>query len=284
EYDKFPRIDTLFEKWAKSRIPSVEEIDKIIRDAVNELFETKHKIFQSPKSVDLIMQLIRTSASEDDTVLDFFAGSGTTAHAVMALNAEDGGNRKCISVQLPELCDENSEAYNAGYKTIADIAKERIRRAGKKIREEKGKQLDLDSNKLDTGFKVFKLDQSNFKIWRTDVKDEKSLLEQMSIFVDNVKEESIQDNILYELILKSGLDLNVDVAKKEADKKTYFLVGEGKLIICLEDKISQVLVDAVLTKKPEKVICLDKAFGGNDQLKTNTLLQMESAKIDFKVI
>lgn len=249
---------------------------------LSQLFESR--IFDFPKPTSLLKVLVQQGSKEDDIVLDFFAGSGSTAHAVTALNAEDGGNRKCISVQLPELCDENSEAYKAGYKTIADIAKERIRRAGKKIKDEKGKQLDLDGNKLDTGFKVFKLDQSNFKIWRTDVKNEKSLLEQMSIFVDNVKSDSTQDNVLYELILKSGLDLNVDVQKKEADKKTYFTVDDGKLVICLEDKISQGLIDAILVDKPEKVICLDKAFGGNDQLKTNTVLQMESAKIDFKVI
>jgi adenine-specific DNA-methyltransferase len=241
------------------------------------------KIFDFPKPVGLVKRMLAVATDSDSIVLDFFSGSGSTGHAVMELNAEDGGNRRCIQVQLPELCDEKSEAYKVGYKTIADIAKERMRRAGKKIKDEKSKQLDLNGNKLDTGFRVFKLDESNFKIWRTDVKDEKSLLEQMSIFVDNVKEESTQDNVLYELILKSGLDLNVEVTKKEADKKAYYLV-DGKLAICLEDKITQALADAILAEKPEKVICLDKAFGGNDKLKTNTLLQMESEKIDFKVI
>ncbi len=249
---------------------------------VSQIFD--EKIFDFPKPVSLLKQLIQQGVSNNDIVLDFFAGSGTTAHAVMALNAEDGGNRKCISVQLPELCDEKSEAYEAGYKTIADISKERIRRAGKKITDEKGSQLDLDGNKLDTGFKVFKLDQSNFKIWRTDVKNDKELIEQMNIFVDNVKKESTQDNILYELILKSGLDLNVNVEKKKADKKVYYSLDGGKLVICLEDKLSQDLVDAILADKPEKAICLDKAFGGNDQLKTNTVLQMEAGKIDFKII
>ncbi len=250
-----------------------------------ELFDGNKNIFDNPKPIKLLKKLTMLgNVSDGELILDFFAGSGTTAHAVMALNAEDGGARKFIQVQLPELCDEKSEACKAGYKTIADISKERIRRAGKKIKDEKEKQLNLDGGKLDTGFKVFKLDDSNFKIWRTDVKDEKALIEQMNIFVDNVKEESTQDNILYELILKSGLNLNVDIAKKEADKKTYFLVDEGKLVICLENKITQALIDAILADKPEKIICLDKAFGGNDQLKTNTLLQVESAKIDFKVI
>src|SRR5690606_32279475 len=129
-------------------------------------------------------------------------------------------------------------AHKAGYKTIADISKERIRRAGKKIREERRKtppSLPLSgeeqNSKLDTGFKVFKLDQSNFKIWRTDVKEEQALIDQMKLFVDNVKPESTPENMLYELILKSGLDLNVTVSKSEADQKTYFVVEEGKLII-----------------------------------------------------
>lgn len=246
--------------------------------------EGRDNLFYTVKPVNLIKYLAKPILNDDDIIVDFFCGSGTTGHAVMELSVEDRSNRRCIQVQLPEICDKESEAYKAGYKTIADITKERIRRAGKKIKDEKGKQLELDDNKLDIGFKVFKLDESNFKIWKTDVKDEKSLLEQMRMFVDNVKEESAQDNILYELILKSGLDLNVEVAKKEVEKKAYFLVDRDKLVICLEDKITQQLVDAILTEKPGKVICLDKAFGSNDQLKTNTMLQMESAKVDFKVI
>ncbi|MDP4007748.1 MAG: site-specific DNA-methyltransferase [Candidatus Peregrinibacteria bacterium] len=249
---------------------------------LNELMGAK--VFDFPKPTGLIRRMLTVATESEDIVLDFFAGSGTTAHAVMELNSKDGGNRKCISVQLPELCDEKSEAFKSGYKNISDISKERIRRAGKRIKDEKGSQLDLDGNKLDTGFKVFKLDQSNFKIWRTDVKNDEELIEQMNIFVDNVKKESTQDNILYELVLKSGLDLNVDVDKKEADKKAYYLLDGGKLVICLEDKLSQGLVDAILADKPEKAICLDKAFGGNDQLKTNTVLQMEAGKIDFKII
>lgn len=228
--------------------------------------------------------MIKMSTNSNDIILDFFAGSGTTAHAVIALNAEDGGNRKCISVQLAEPCDEKSEAHKAGYKTIADIGKERIHRAGKKIKKEKEGQLNFEGKKLDTGFKAFKLDESNFKIWRTDLKDKKELIKQMDLFVDNVKKESTQQNILYELILKSGLDLNVPTEKKKYNGKQHFSLDGGKLIVCLEDKITQKLSDVILSAKPEKVICLDKAFGKNDQLKTNTILQMESAKIDFKVI
>ncbi|MFH1545881.1 MAG: DNA methyltransferase [Patescibacteria group bacterium] len=246
--------------------------------------------FDYPKPIELIKHFAKAVTSEDDIILDFFAGSGTTAHAVMALNAEDGGNRKCISIQLPELCAEDSEAAKAGFETIADIAKERIRRAGKKIAEEKSRKLNFENQKLDTGFKVFKLDESNFKIWRSDVSTVEELKKQMDLFVDNVKPvaaknlSSLQENILHELILKSGLDLNVPIAKREADKKQYFALGEGELIICLEDKISPKLVEKILSKKPQKIVCLDKAFGGNDQLKTNTILQAESEGVEFKVI
>ncbi len=242
-------------------------------------------VFQYPKPAALLAYFVKIGLiNNDGLILDFFSGSCTTAHSVMSLNAEDGGNRKCISIQLAEPCDENSEAYKAGFKTIADIAKERIRRAAKRIKKENEGKLDFDGGKLDLGFKVFKLDESNFKQWRTDVKTPKELKNQMSLFVDNVKAESTQGNILYEMILKSGLDLNVTVEAKKANGKQYFVIDGGRLIVCLEEKITKGLVDKILSQKPEKCICLDRAFKDNDQLKTNTALQMEGEKIEFKVI
>ena len=220
----------------------------------------------------------------NDIILDFFAGSCTTAHAAMQLNAEDGGNRKFICVQLPEACDEKSEAFRAGYKTIADIGKERIRRAGKKIAGENSGKLDFDGSKLDSGFKVFKLGESNFKQWQENIETAEQLEKQMKMFIDNVKPETLQENILYELILKSGLDLNVTVEAKKADGKQYFVINGGNLIICLADKITKPLIEKITKTKPEKFICLDRAFGGNDQLKTNTALQLEAENIEFKVI
>ena len=277
-------------------VDNKEFYNEIGSEKILELFSVKG-LFDNPKPVPLIEHLIKSTESleeelsgemleekSENIILDFFAGSGTTAHAVMALNAEDGGNRKCISVQLPELCAEDSEAAKAGFETIADIAKERIRRAGKKIAEEKNGKLDFENQKLDTGFKVFKLDESNFKIWRSDVSTVEELKKQMDLFVDNVRQESTQENILHELILKSGLDLNVPIVKREMDKKQYFVLGEGELIICLEDKISKELVDKILAEKPQKVVCLDRAFGCNDQLKTNTILQAEDEEVEFKVI
>src|SRR5699024_8277507 len=153
-----------------------------------------------PKPTSLIKLLIKSvQINDSEFILDFFAGSGTTAHAVMQLNKEDGGKRKCISIQLPELTDEKSAAYQAGYKTIADIAKERIRRAGKKIAEELSSEKEKKSGELefnqeegkevDTGFKVLKLSDSNFKQWRQlDGKDKDALAEQINLFVDPVAE------------------------------------------------------------------------------------------------
>ena len=244
-------------------------------------------IFDYPKPYQLIKflaSLILDNRNED-IVLDFFAGSCTTAHAVMALNAEDGGNRKFICVQLPEPCEEKSEAYEAGYKTIAGIGKERIRRAAKKIKKEIEGNLKFDKNRLDLGFKVFRLEQSNFKQWRENVKTGGELKEQMKMFVDNTTKGAKPEDMLFEIILKnSRFDLNVKVEKKSFDGIDYYRLADGVEIVCLATKITKKFVDKVLSQKPERFTCLDIAFKNNDQLKTNTALQMEAAKIEFKVI
>ncbi|MBE9468448.1 MAG: site-specific DNA-methyltransferase [Bacteroidetes bacterium] len=276
---------------------------------VEKLFEGK-SYFSYPKPTTLLSTLIQSFPSNDeDIILDFFTGSGTTAHAIMNLNKEDGGNRKCISVQLPELTNEKSEAHKAGFKTIADIAKERIRRAGKKIKEEikekkttKEKeiedlesQLDIDGkddkiNNLkakieklknqDLGFKVLKLSNSNFKQWQ-QIKnnDAKALEEQMKMFVDPVSENATIENMVYELLLKSGKDLNSTLRQAQG----YIVVNNNELIFMLE-KATQKIVDAVISEQPQKVIALDRLFKDNDQLKTNTSLQMKDAVIEFKTI
>ncbi len=247
--------------------------------------------FDFPKPVQLIRQIVQLAAGDEDIILDFFAGSGTTAHAVMQLNREDGGNRKYICIQLPELCDENSEAGKAGYKTIADIAKERIRRAGAKIRteieaehEKHRGQLDFDdtqqSKMPDLGFKVFKLADSNFKQWRKIRGSETEAWQQQVMeFIDPVAENAAVGNMVYELLLKSGNDLNSAIEHKNG----YYAVNDRKLILMLESAIQET-VDAVLATHPEKVIALDRLFEGNDQLKTNTVLQMKDAGITFVTI
>ncbi len=252
------------------------------------------KYFDYPKDEEVIktfISLITSYSKSDDIILDFFAGSGTTAHAVMQLNREDGGNRKYICVQLPEPCDKNSEAYKAGYKTIADIAKERIRRAGAKIRaeieveqEKQNGQLDFDDAQKvkmpDLGFKVFKLADSNFKQWRKIRGSETEAWQQQIMeFIDPVAENATVGNMVYELLLKSGKDLNSAIEHKG----DYYVVNDGELVLMLESA-TQETVDAVLAAHPEKVFALDRLFEGNDQLKTNTVLQMKDAGITFITI
>ena len=241
------------------------------------LFETK--VFSYPKPVGLLSYIVKIVTEKDDIILDFFAGSGTTAHAVMQMNKEDGGHRKFICVQLPEPCDEKSEAYKAGYKTIAEIAKERIRRAGVKIREEVEKDPD-SCHMPDLGFKVFKLTESNFKQWREIKGSDKDAWEQQLFdFIDPVADNAVIDNMVCELLLKNGKDLNSAVVLKNG----YYTVNGNELIFLL-DSASQEIINNVLNEKPNKVIALDCLFEGNDQLKTNTALQMRDAGIEFKTI
>ena len=240
------------------------------------------KIFSTPKPLRLIKKSISISCFKDDNdiILDFFAGSGTTAQAVLELNQEDDGNRKFILVQLPELIDENSEAYKAGYKTIADISKERIRRVIKKIEKEKAEKPDMfDEGILDLGFKVFKLSSSNFKIWRGNDITEENLSEQLEVFTNPVRPGSEEENMLYELMIKAGYQLTDKIEK--GDK--FYSINDGELIIALEE-MSQPIVDKIIAAKPQKVITLDHLFTGNDQLKTNTVLQMRDAGVEFKTI
>jgi len=212
-------------------------------------------------------------------ILDFFAGSGTTAHAVMDLNAEDCGNRKFIMVQLPEEIDEKSEARKAGYENIAEIAKERIRRAGKKVKQDCKDKEKIQ--KLDTGFKAFKLSSSNFKIWRREEVEKKEKLQQkLEDIVENVKQGARKENMLFELMLKLGISPNAKVE----DKNGYYNIKGGEYVICLADEIDKDLVEDILSEEPRVFVCLDSAFGDNDELKTNTALQMKSKDIEFKVV
>ena len=247
------------------------------------------KVFDFPKPVDLIKTIIKIAAPEQDSlILDFFAGSGTTAQAVLELNKEDGGNRKFILVQLPELCDENSEAYKSGYKTIADISRERIRRVIKKIEKER-KEEEANAGLFNkgacplvngaAGFKSFKLSPSNFKVWRSEDITEENLEQQMELFIDPVKPESQTENMLVELMIKSGYQLT----DKVENKGKYYSINNNELIIALTEMDLEVATE-IIESQPQKVIALDRLFAGNDELKTNTALQMKDAGVEFKTI
>ena len=280
DYFEEDEIETIDEKTSKPKSFLIG--GEISTDVGRRNFKTLFPEidFDYPKAVEFIKKIVFYSSKNDELILDFFAGSATTAQAVIELNKEDGGNRKFILIQLPELCDEESEAYKAGYKTIADIGKERIRRVINKIEKEKTEKPELfEKGELDLGFKVFKLSSSNFKIWRGSEITEENLESQLDAFTNPVKEGSETENMLYEIILKAGYLLTDNVDKKDK----YYSIKAGELIIALEE-IAQKLIDKIITAKPKKVITLDKLFTGNDQLKTNTVLQMKDAEIDFKTI
>lgn len=266
-------ITIFHRKFAGDTSYSKKEIDNIL---------TLKGIFEYVKPSLLIKRLMQITIKNNDIILDFFAGSGTTAHAVMQLNAEDGGSRKCISIQLPEICEEKSEAFKAGYKTIADIAKERIRRAGKKIKEDNKDKENIDQ--LDIGFKVLKVSDSNFREWRTDISSEK-LDEQLDLHVDPIAEDASTENMVYELMLKNGKDLNSHIKHHNhiysiSDQENH---DENILVLLLEE-VNEGVIENVLQENPNKVIALDKLFKNNDQLKTNTALQMQDADIKFETI
>ena len=241
------------------------------------LFDGKD-YFDYPKSIDLIKRCLQLYTERGSLVLDFFSGSATTAHAVMQLNAEDGGNRKFIMVQLPEPTDEDSEAYKAGYMNICEIGKERISRAGEKIKEEIG----LEAQNLDIGFKVFKLDSSNIRKWQPDFNNiEQSLLD----YVDNYVEGRTELDVVYEIMLKYGLDLTYPVDEFTIAQKKVYSIGFGMLMICLDDEITTEVAKGILGKikelSPEssRVVFKDNGFK-SDSNKTNIKEILKSGGIE----
>ena len=246
---------------------------------IRELFDG-NKIFDFPKPVQLILYALQLITSSSDIILDFFSGSATTAHAVMQLNAEDGGNRKYIMVQLPEVCDEKSEAYKAGYKNICEIGKERIRRAGEKIKSDETLPAE-NREKLDIGFKGFKLDSSNIKEWDSETENlEQSLFDS----IDNIKSDRTSLDILYEILLKYGLDLNVPIV----ENKYFYSIGGGTLLINLDKEIGMEVIDSIceeyktLLEVDEDfkatVVLRDSSFA-NDVDKTNAMKKLEQVGI-----
>jgi len=285
--------------------------------------------------VRLLCRMVDIGSNENDIILDFFAGSATTAHAVLELNKEDGGNRKFICVQIPEPTDEKSEASKAGYKNIAEIGKERIRRAGKAIvnaqlsmlndlngqlamvngqleevlsgnmfpdsdpqlLELKAKQSELQEkinhlqstiDNLDTGFKVFKLSKSNFKIWDSVLEKEPEVI-QAKLFehIQHISPAAEQEAILFELLLKSGFELTTPIEKLTLAGLTVFSIAEGQLLICLEKELTHDCIKAMAEMQPTRVICLDEGFKGEnaDALKTNAVQIMKSkGVVNFRTV
>ncbi len=260
--------------WKREDAGTTDEASKNLENLMDA------KVFDFPKPYTLIQKAMKIGTKPNDIILDFFSGSATTAHAVMQLNAEDGGNRKFIMVQLPEPCDENSEAFKAGYKTIAEIGKERIRRAGKQIR------LNLDSKRLkdepdlfnqvhqgnqenqgsdnhanhcpDIGFRVYKVDSSNMK----DVFYHPAELkqEQLSFLESNIKEDRTPEDLLTQVILDLGLELTLPIEVKKILDNTVYIVQTRALVACFDNDIDVKIVDTIAQFKPFKVVFKDAGF------------------------
>jgi adenine-specific DNA-methyltransferase len=235
-------------------------------------------VFDNPKPTRLVRRMLdlATDPQSEDIVLDFFAGAGTTGHAVLALNQEDGGNRRFILVQLPEPSERE------GYGTIAEITKERIRRVIATMTARDAGTLDLGgAQQQDRGFRVFKLSSSNFRPWPADIAHDSASLEaQLELHIDHVLGDRTASDLLYEILLKSGFSLTTPVVVESVGEKVVFSVAEGALLICLEDGLTIEFIRAAAQRKPERIVCLDQGFAGNDQLKANAVQIFRTAGIE----
>ena len=226
-----------------------------------QLFNGK-KYFDYPKPVSLIERCLQLYSDKDSLILDFFSGSATTAHAVMQLNAEDGGNRKFIMVQLPELTDEKSEAYKAGYKNICEIGKERIRRAGKKIKSDN----PLTTQNLDTGFRVLKLDSTNMK----DIYYSPADTDQQNLFdmVDNVKPDRTGEDLLFQVMLELGATLDSKIEETTVGGKTIYNVADNYLVACFDQDVTNEVVTSIAKMQPMYAVLRDTSMK-DDSTATN---------------
>ena len=246
-----------------------------------ELFGSK--VFDFSKPVEYLMEYINFIPAQDFIILDFFSGSAATAHAVMQLNAIDGGSRKHIQVQLPEPTDKKSESYLAGYKTISDIAKERIRRAGEKIKMDLQDNLKNRKIPLDIGFKVYKLADSNFSKWNTSSNIDVGLVQQKLVSMqDNTNNSSSQEDILTEILLKLGLSLTVKTTKTNISGLNVWDI-DGLLLAYLDEdnKPSLQQLKDVLASNPAKFVILEDCFSGDDELKTNLSQICKTNKVEL---
>ncbi len=286
------RVEFLKNKWGEwvpyEKIfeprPGEENTKKFTTwvDDISNGTDTLKKLFGTPpfdyaKSPELVSLFLRMAdVDSDDVVLDFFSGSATTAHAVMKLNAEDGGHRKFIMVQLPEVTDEKSEARKAGYANICEIGKERIRRAGKKVKEEAGQATDG----LDTGFRVLKLDSSNMEdVFYTPDKFEPSLLDSL---VDNIKADRSGEDLLFQVMLDLGIELSAKIERKEIAGKEVFSVDDDYLLACFDTEVNETTIEEMAKLLPTHLVIRD-ASAANDNVLDNFDQIIESYSNEKKI-
>jgi len=282
--------------WFGKEVGTTREAAEELKD----LFKG-YVYFDTSKPIELIERILNlsTNSSGQDIILDFFAGSCSSAQSVMHLNKKDKGNRKYIMVQLPEITQVDSDAFKGGYKNMADIGKERIRRAAQKLKEgpknngqeqqsqlfeEEPSENQTNVDNLDLGFRVFKLDQSNFTEWKGEDAAQ-PVEQQLQLNIDHVRASSTEEQLLYEILLKSGYPLTIPIATIELAGKTVYSLGANVMLICLNKALDEAVIVAMAEKKPDKVVVLDKGFNGNDELKTNAVQSMKSHGVeDFRTV
>lgn len=291
--DNVPRLKRFLSEIKEGIVPTSILFYKDVghsqegRQELKKIFDNKG-YFDGPKPVRLIRRLLTMANTDDDSIiLDFFSGSATTAHAVMQLNAEDGGNRQFIMVQLPEVCDEKSEAYKAGYQNICEIGKERIRRAGKKILEENNQMTLGDKEQLDIGFKVFKLDSSNLKTWdNTPVTAEQLdlLYERMNNMIHRVKSDRSDLDMVCEIMLKLGVPLTYSITAIEINGKTAYSIGDDcLLLICLAEDVQPEDVEQMAEYAPAKLIISRESFV-DDTAMANAHYILKDHGVELKLV
>jgi adenine-specific DNA-methyltransferase len=289
--DGVPSIKRFLSEVQQGRVPTTwwtyEECghNQDAQRDLAKLFTEKDPGFDTPKPVKLIRHMLNISAKSDPSalILDFFAGSGTTAQAVLEMNEEDGGNRKFILVQLPEVVDEDSAAAKAGFANIVEITKERVRRVIKKLDGGTKDGLGLDGTKnLDRGFKVYALDRSNFVPWdATAATDAASLEKQLELAVDNVVHGRSHADLLAEILLKTGFPLETPITTVTIAGTDVYQVADPGFLVCLAETVTAPLIKAIAATKPHRVVILDAAFQGNDALKTNAVQAFKDQGVEM---
>jgi adenine-specific DNA-methyltransferase len=266
--------------------------DKILRNTLwQDIFASKvpqgyDVPFNNPKNPEMLKLFIEIAVGENDEeiVLDFFGGSGSTAHSVIEYNREKSKNLKFITVQLPELIEKEDEAYQKGFRFISDITKQRIKDVLANGSAKKKGKMDFTGKEETVGFKCFKLSNSNFKIWRGDfIENEADLAIQTNLFKQPLNENPKLFNIVWELIIKNGYSLNTPVREIKSDKIVYYSIADNKLVIVLE-KVSDSILKSILKEKPKTILALDSLFTNDDCFKTNTILKLEQEGIEFHSI
>lgn len=249
------------------------------------------RVFDNPKPYNDLVKLVEYLTGPEDLVMDFFAGSGTLGHAILASNYVSQSMRRFLLVQLPESITDSTEtgrnSLALGLSTVADITKERIRRVIRRLNDEDEGKLDLEgASQQDRGFRVFKLAESNFKPWDAEINhDANTLKKQIELFVDHIREDRDTDDLFYEILLKSGFELTTPVERIKLAGKTVYSVAGGALFICLEKELTIELIRTMANAKPERIVCLDEGFAGNDQLKANAVQVFKTKGIpSFKTV